>query len=203
MTELPKRSVDDPSTPGGDTHKLKDLSSKEKRALLARLVRERNVEPRRFPLSYAQERLWFLDRLAPGNPCYNTSLAMHIEQPLDLDVLTRALNEVVRRHSALRTNFREIDGEPVQFVASQLTLPLRVIDVPDLPEPERQDEVLRFATEEARRPFNLATDPLVRVTLLRLSEAHHVFLLGMHHIISDGWSAGAWPCRGRRWSWCS
>lgn len=173
-----------------DALKLAELSSPEKRALLARLVRTRQLEPKSFPLSYAQERLWFLDRLAPENPCYNTSVALHIEEPLDLAVMERALNEVIRRHSALRTNFKEVDGEPVQVVAPRLTLPLRVIDIPQLPEPERQAEVLRIATEEARRPYNLATDPLVRVSFLRLSERHHVFLLGMHHIISDGWSAG-------------
>jgi amino acid adenylation domain-containing protein len=171
-----------------DAQALAALSGEEKRALLARLVGENRLAPQKFPLSYAQERLWFLSRLAPENPCYNTSAAIHIEQTLDLAVVGRALNEVIRRHGALRTNFREVDGVPFQLVAPQLTLPLRVIDIPDLPEPDRQAEVLRIATEEARRPYDLAVDPLVRVAFLRLSERHHVFVLGMHHIISDGWS---------------
>ena len=171
-----------------DAQTLASLSGEEKRALLARLVGEKRLEPQRFPLSYAQERLWFLHRLAPENPCYNTSVAIHIEQPLDLAIVGRALNEVIRRHGALRTNFKEVDGVPFQVVSPQLTLPLRVIDIPDLPEPERQAEVLRIATEEARRPYDLAVDPLVRVVFLRLGERHHVFVLGMHHIISDGWS---------------
>ena len=171
-----------------DAQTLASLSGEEKRALLARLVGEKRLEPQRFPLSYAQERLWFLHRLAPENPCYNTSVAIHIEQPLDLAVVGRALNEVIRRHGALRTNFKEVDGVPFQVVSPQLTLPLRVIDIPDGPEPERQAEVLRIATEEARRPYDLAVDPLVRAAFLRLSERHHVFVLGMHHIISDGWS---------------
>ena len=171
-----------------DAQELEGLSDLQKRALLTQLLRERIVAPKRFPVSYAQQRLWFLDRLAPGNPCYNMSLAMHIESPLDVAVLRRALNEVVGRHGALRTNFTEVDGEPMQVVAAQLTLPLPVIDIPELPRAQRDAEVMRLATEEARRSFNLATDPLVRATLLRLSAADHVFLLSMHHIISDGWS---------------
>jgi amino acid adenylation domain-containing protein len=171
-----------------NAERVSGLTAAEKRALLARLVRERDLEPKTFPLSYAQERLWFLDRLAPGTPCYNTSVAVYVDQPLDLAVMERALNEMIRRHGALRTNFKEVAGAPVQVVAARLTLPLQVIDIPPLPDAERQAEVLRLATEEARRPYNLAADPLLRVTVLRLDEQHSVFLLGMHHIIADGWS---------------
>ncbi len=170
------------------TQSVDQLSVSQKRELLAQLVREKQATPRIFPVSYAQRRLWFLERLVPGNPCYNTSMAIHIDQPLDLDVLSRALNEIVRRHGVLRTNFNEVNGEPVQIVAPRMTLRLRVLDISDLEEPKRQEEVLRIATEEARRPYNLVIDPLVRATVLRLNNRHYVFLLGMHHIVSDGWS---------------
>ena len=142
-----------------DARTLAALSGEEKRALLARLVGEKRLQPQSFPLSYAQERLWFLHRLSPENPCYNTSVAIHIEQPIDLAVVGRALNEVIRRHGALRTNFKEVDGVPFQVVAPQLTLPLRVIDVPELPEPERQAEVC-VSRPKRPRPSTSPSIPL-------------------------------------------
>jgi amino acid adenylation domain-containing protein len=143
-----------------------------------------------FPLSFAQQRLWFLDQLVPANPFYNVAAAVRLETAIDAVALERAVNEIVRRHEALRTTFRAVEGRPVQVVAPVLELALPVLDLAALPRAEREREALRLATEEAQRPFDLARGPLVRTSLLRLGPREHVFLLTLHHIVSDGWSMG-------------
>lgn len=150
------------------------------------VARHSPTEP--VPLSFAQQRLWILNQLAPGNPFYNVDLAIPLMMRLDEDVLRRSLHEIVRRHEALRTTFEPVDGEPLQRIHAELSLPLPVIDLRPLPDAERDEEALRLAAEEARRPFDLHTPPLVRTTLLRLGDEHYVFLLTMHHIVCDGWS---------------
>ncbi|HEX2081437.1 MAG TPA: amino acid adenylation domain-containing protein [Longimicrobium sp.] len=170
------------------TTALEHLSPQEKRALLAQLIQRREGEEKRYPLSFAQQRLWFLDRVAPGSTFYNVPLAIRLRAPLDVPVLARALNEIVRRHEALRTTFRSVDGRPWQCVAPALHLPLPEVDLGALSGPAREEEALRLATEEARRPFDLARGPLLRTTVLRLGPEEFVFLLTMHHIVSDGWS---------------
>ncbi|HYP53191.1 MAG TPA: amino acid adenylation domain-containing protein, partial [Pyrinomonadaceae bacterium] len=142
------------------------------------------------PLSYAQQRLWFLDQLEPESPFYNVPAAVRMEGRLNVAALEQALNEVVRRHESLRTSFAEVEGRPVQVIADGLTLSLTVVDLSRLPEDERERETRRLAAEEARRPFKLTSAPLVRASLLRLKEDEHVVLLTMHHVISDGWSMG-------------
>ncbi|HEU4594975.1 MAG TPA: amino acid adenylation domain-containing protein, partial [Pyrinomonadaceae bacterium] len=173
----------------------------EQRALLeSRLAqrRERSPKPQpiprrsgaeRSPLSYAQQRLWFLDQLAPGSPFYNGSSSFLLRGQLDLPALERSLGEVVRRHEVLRTTFVELDGSPVQLIspASEVTLP--VTDLSGLDPTEREAEADRLAHQEARRPFDLSAGPLLRASLLRLREDEHVLLVTMHHIVSDGWSA--------------
>jgi len=141
------------------------------------------------PLSFGQQRLWFLDQLMPGS-AYNSPGAFRIESSIDVALAERIVNEIVRRHEVLRTTFRSIEGQPVQVIAPVLNLPVGVVDLGHLPEPKREAEVRRLAAEEAQRPFDLAQGPLLRVTLLRLSDHEHVFLVTMHHIISDGWSIG-------------
>ena len=167
---------------------ISDLSPEEKRALLARLLQKKASEPKKFPLSYAQQRLWFLDRLQPNTALYNVPSALHIKSVVYAEAMERALNEIVRRHESLRTTFSLSEGEPVQLIAGKLKLPLPVIDLGEIGESARYLEVQRLAVEEARRPFDLSRGPLLRTTLLRLSEAEYVFLLTMHHIVSDGWS---------------
>ncbi|HHH41043.1 MAG TPA: non-ribosomal peptide synthetase, partial [Chloroflexi bacterium] len=142
------------------------------------------------PLSFAQQRLWFLDQLEPGSPFYNIPTAVRLTGPLDVAALERSLNEIVRRHEALRTTFPTVDGRPRQHIAPELTLPLPVIDLRGLPEAEREAQALRLATEEAQRPFDLAQGPLIRALLLQLDDDDHIALLTMHHIVSDGWSMG-------------
>ncbi len=140
------------------------------------------------PLSFAQQRLWFLDQLEPNSPFYNIPVAVRLQGQLNLPVLEQTLNEIVRRHEVLRTTFALEEGLPVQRIQPELFLPLQVIDLSELPADERNPVALRLAIEEAEQPFDLARGPLLRVSLLRLAEEEHVALITMHHIVSDGWS---------------
>jgi amino acid adenylation domain-containing protein len=150
---------------------------------LARAPRDGALE-----LSYAQQRLWFLDRLEPDSCVYNVPLAVRLDGRLDLDALRRTLTEVVRRHEVLRTTYPEHDGRPVQVIHPAPELKLEVTDLSNSSDPEV--EASRIAEEEARRPFDLAAGPLLRARLVRLEERRHLALLTLHHITSDGWSMG-------------
>ncbi|HEY0411492.1 MAG TPA: condensation domain-containing protein, partial [Candidatus Dormibacteraeota bacterium] len=142
------------------------------------------------PLSFAQERLWFIDRLDPGSAVYNIPVAWRLEGALDQAALERSLGEIVRRHEALRTVFAEVDEAPVQVVAPFGAFALPVEDLSGLGEADREAAVRRRAGEEAARPFDLSEGPLFRAALLRLAAEDHVLLLVVHHIVSDGWSMG-------------
>ena len=137
------------------------------------------------PLSFAQERLWFLAQMEPGSPAYNIPAAVSLRGDLRPEILRAALSETVRRHEALRTTFRAMNGVPCQWIAPPSPVDLPVIDLSGLPE-----EAPRLADEEARRPFDLAAGPLFRAVLLRLGPREHTALVTVHHIISDGWSTG-------------
>jgi amino acid adenylation domain-containing protein len=153
------------------------------------LVRvERGEEP--LPLSFAQQRLWFLEQLEPGTPLYNIPAAVRLKGRLDVMALKRALDEIVRRHEVLRTSFVMERGEPTQVISESAGLSLEVEEVEGGSEAEREAWVLAAAREEGQRGFDLGRGPLVRVRLLRLSGEEHVALLTMHHIISDAWSMG-------------
>ncbi|MBD1908589.1 non-ribosomal peptide synthetase [Funiculus sociatus GB2-A5] len=168
---------------------------------LTPISRDRNLS-----LSFAQQRLWFLDQLVPNNAFYNVPAAVRLVGSLNLAALKEAFNEIVRRHEALRTTFVTVEGQPVQAIASTLTVPLPVIDLrsrsvsvgeaalkglgESLPATERETQARRITTQEAQRPFDLSKDPFLRVTLLRLDESEYVLLLVLHHIVSDGWSMG-------------
>jgi len=143
-----------------------------------------------FPMSFAQQRLWFLDQLERDSAFYNIPAAVRITGPLEVSVLERSLNEIVRRHEALRTTFATVQGEPVQLIAPHAEVRLPVRDLTALGEQAREQEVQRLVREEARCPFDLSRGPLLRVSVLKLAEHCHVLLLNMHHIISDGWSIG-------------
>ncbi|HID54502.1 MAG TPA: amino acid adenylation domain-containing protein, partial [Anaerolineae bacterium] len=140
------------------------------------------------PLSFAQQRLWFLDQLEPGSPFYNIPEALRLTGVLDTGVLERALNEIVRRHEILRTTFPMTDGRPYQHILPELTIPLPVADLRHLPEGEREAAAQRLANEEAQRPFNLVSGPLLRGKLIRLADDDWLILLTLHHIIGDDWS---------------
>ncbi|MCA1567661.1 MAG: amino acid adenylation domain-containing protein [Acidobacteria bacterium] len=141
-----------------------------------------------FPLSFAQERLWFLDRLTPGSAFYNCPAAVRLTGQLDVSALERTLGEIIRRHAVLRARFPMIDGQPVQLIDPFAPFRLTNINLRDSPEAEREAAARLLATEEARRPFNLERGPVVRATLIGLDETEHVLLLTMHHIVADGWS---------------
>ncbi|MCP4664371.1 MAG: amino acid adenylation domain-containing protein, partial [bacterium] len=140
------------------------------------------------PLSFAQQRLWFLDRLEPGSVLYNVPMALRLDGRLDRRVLARALNEIVRRHEVLRTTYEEVDGVPVQVIHPSVELPLPDPELGGLPEPRRRTEADRLTWDDGRRPFDLERDLPLRVTLLRLGEAEHVLVLTMHHIACDRWT---------------
>jgi amino acid adenylation domain-containing protein len=139
-------------------------------------------------LSFAQERLWFLDQLNPDSAVYNVPTAVRLSGAVEPWTLERSVNEIVRRHEALRTTFTTVDGQPVPLSCSDLTVSLRVIDLTSLPEDEREARGQEFLHEEASAPFDLTQGPLIRTTLIRRNEQQHTFLVVMHHIVSDGWS---------------
>ncbi|MGF1937503.1 MAG: non-ribosomal peptide synthetase [Nostoc sp. ChiQUE02] len=150
-----------------------------------------------FPTSFAQQRLWFLNQLAPGNPFYNVSTALRLTGCLNFTALKQTFNEIVRRHESLRTRFIMVEQQPVQAIpaesctnAPSLTILLPLIDLRNFESQERETQLQQIVTQEAQRPFNLTTGPLLRVKLLQLDEAEYVLLLNLHHIVADGWSIG-------------
>lgn len=146
-----------------------------------------------FPLSFAQQRLWFLYQLAPDNPFYNVPAAIRLRGTLDQNALKRSLSEIVRRHAALRTTFTTIEGQPVQIVKSDVDVELSIVDLSTIGVEncsKREQISQQLAKAEAQRPFNLTTDSLLRLTLLQFDSTDAVLLLTMHHIVADGWSLG-------------
>ncbi|WP_439957803.1 amino acid adenylation domain-containing protein [Micromonospora echinofusca] len=145
---------------------------------------------RPLPLSFAQQRLWFLDRMTPHATDYLVPVALRLRGPLDPDALLAALAGTVQRHAVLRTRYAERDGEPVQVVDPDATVPVDRPDLTTLPAARREAELTRLVADDLRRPFDLTTGVPARATLARLAADDHLFLLTLHHIVSDGWSAG-------------
>ncbi|HZF12306.1 MAG TPA: condensation domain-containing protein, partial [Thermoanaerobaculia bacterium] len=177
-----------------DAPKLADLAARVEAALRAGTLSpapplvKAPGGPR--PLSFAQQRLWFIDQLKSGSPLYNIPLALRIEGPLHSDLLASCLSEIVRRHETLRTVFVVREGSPVSVVQPVAPVVLPLVDLSGLPESQRERQTLFLAAEEADRPFDLTRGPLLRGVLLRLAEDDHISLLTNHHIASDGWSMG-------------
>ncbi|MCP3140550.1 non-ribosomal peptide synthetase [Pyxidicoccus xibeiensis] len=144
----------------------------------------------RLPLSFAQQRLWFLEQLEPGLPTFNMPSSLRLEGPLDVRALEQAFQEVVRRHESLRTFFVDGPEGPAQVVIPEVELPLARVDLRVLPPGRREEEARRLEAEETRRPFDLSRGPLLRAMLVSLRDEEHLLLLTMHHIASDGWSMG-------------
>ncbi|HEX7186034.1 MAG TPA: amino acid adenylation domain-containing protein [Thermoanaerobaculia bacterium] len=142
------------------------------------------------PLSFGQERLWFLDRLDPGSPVYNMPAAVRLSGPLDPEALRAAIAGIAGRHEVLRTAFPAPQGTPVQVAAPSLDLRLPWVDLSGLGIQEGRTEALRLASAEALLPFDLEKGPPLRATLLRLASDEHVLLVTVHHIVFDGWSLG-------------
>ncbi|HET6765426.1 MAG TPA: condensation domain-containing protein, partial [Longimicrobiaceae bacterium] len=143
-----------------------------------------------FPLSHAQQGLWLLSQLQLQNPAYHIPNAFSLRGPLRVDVLERVLSEIVARHEVLRTTFAVLEGEPVQVVAAPAPRTVERIDLSHLPAAEQEAEAARVAAEETNRPFDLARGPLLRLTLVRLSDDRHLLLAPAHHLVFDGWSEG-------------
>ncbi|HBL28790.1 MAG TPA: non-ribosomal peptide synthetase, partial [Acidobacteria bacterium] len=139
---------------------------------------------------FAQQRLWFLDRLEPGSPFYNITRALRLHGHLDVRSLGRALGEIVRRHEALRTTFPSSGGFPAQVIAAAGDASLSLVDLGGLGTAGREAVALDLATLWARSPFDLARGPLLRLGLLRLGEQEHLLLAAVHHSVADGWSMG-------------
>ncbi|MET0397696.1 MAG: amino acid adenylation domain-containing protein, partial [Longimicrobiaceae bacterium] len=176
--------------------------SPDRRAMLQKLLLQRagaKADPRQVrpregdgpaPLSFSQQRLWFLDQLEPGSAAYNLPLLLRLRGPLDERALGRALAGTVRRHESLRTRFPLVDGEPVQQVDPAGPVPLPRVELGALAPADREREALRLAAAESRRPFDLARGPVLRAALARLGADDRVLLLNLHHVVSDGWSMG-------------
>jgi hypothetical protein len=161
--------------------RLAALSPDKRAQLLAQLP----------PLSFAQQRLWFIDQFEEGaSAFYNMSAGVRLEGRFSFRALVRTFNEIIRRHDTLRTSFLAVDGQPVQVVKPKLSLSLPLIDLSLLRETDRGNELQRLRREDAERPFDLSRAPLMRVSLVRLDASAHVVLVTMHHIVSDGWSIG-------------
>jgi len=141
-----------------------------------------------FPASFAQQRLWFLNQLAPENPFYNVAAAIRLNGELDTTALEQTFNEIVRRHEVLRTTFEMVSGQLNQVVVEEATLTLNRVDLRYLPAQEKDTEVRRQAIALSQSPFDLAADLLLRVTVFQLESTEHILLLSLHHIIADGWS---------------
>jgi amino acid adenylation domain-containing protein len=150
------------------------------------------ASPRRgdLPLSFAQQRLWILDRMEPGSPAYHVPVVLEVVGPLAVAALAHSLGEVVRRHEALRTTFGEGEGEPVQRIAPRMPVGLPAVDLSRLAAAGRGEAARELARREARRSFDLARGPLLRAVLLRLGAAEHRLLVTVHHVVFDGWSMG-------------
>jgi acyl carrier protein len=176
------------------------LSSKDKAELIAYLIKQRGLERgggqgirRReigseSPLSFAQERLWFLDQIGVERATYNLPIGRHIYGPLSVAALRQGLWEIARRHEVLRTSFPVSDRVPVQAVASNPSVDVQIVNLESL-SPEDQERVIQqLVSEAARHPFDLKCDPLLRTVLLQLGGDTHVLVLTFHHIVFDGWS---------------
>jgi amino acid adenylation domain-containing protein len=176
--------------------------SPAKRALLELRLKELKTRPGKgtgiprrdpgkpCPLSFSQQRLWFLHQFDSGSPVYNITRAIQLKGDLNREALREALNTVVARHEVLRTTIREVEGTPVQVVSDSASLPLPVFDLVEKREANRAEEIRRFLQNQAQEPFDLSSDLMLRAALLYVAENEHVLLLATHHIASDGWSSG-------------
>jgi amino acid adenylation domain-containing protein len=174
----------------------------EKRELFELMLQEQGVDlakiailpqPRnrnRFPLSYSQQRLWFLDQLEPGSALYNIAPAIRIRGALNVSALEMSFRELIRRHEALRTTFEKDGGQPVQVIHEESDFNITLTELTEIAPAQIDAEIRQHAVAEAARPFNLQTGPLLRASLLRFSDLDHLLLITMHHIVSDNWSTG-------------
>jgi amino acid adenylation domain-containing protein len=163
-------------------------ANRRSQQVLKRFALEPSVRTDNLPLSFSQQRLWFLDQWQPGNAVYNICRAHHLTGHMDVTALQQSIHRIVQRHEVLRTIFPAGNGHPTQFILPDLTCRLSVIDLADLPGETRQKQSSRLITEEASSAFDLSQGPLLRLTLVRLAEEEHLFIFTVHQIVCDGWS---------------
>ncbi len=153
-------------------------------------IQPRETDTEQLPLSWAQERLWFLNQLEGASATYNMPAAFRINGNLDINALQQALSEIVRRHEVLRTSFQTVNGTPIQVIDPEATLNINLVDLQQLEATERETVLQQQVQKEAPTPFDLESAPLIRCSLWQLDATEYVLLLNMHHIVSDGWSIG-------------
>src|SRR5205823_5421788 len=180
--DLPLRVLFEVQTAAGLAQAVKQMRGTGQIAApaLVRVAREGAL-----PLSYAQQRLWFLDQLQPGSAAYNMPFGVRLEGDLNRDALRKSFDELLRRHEVLRTSFGVEDGRAVQVIAAEVALKIEEIDLRGIEAEERESESRRVAQEQAGTPFDLTQAPLLRVKLLQMNEQEHVLLVTMHQIASD------------------
>ncbi|MEH2159809.1 MAG: amino acid adenylation domain-containing protein [Nostoc sp.] len=171
-------------------HLAESLGYHRNNNAIPQVSRKNQTESQTFPLSFAQQRLWVLAQLEPDSPFYNMFKAVRLNGRLDIEVLERSLNEIIRRHEILRTTFNAVAGMPVQVIAPHATMKLSVVDLQQLSGQEQSEQLQFLATQDQLQPFDLTKGLLLRVTLVQLKSESYAFLLTMHHIIGDGWSMG-------------
>ena len=164
------------------------LAEHVNRAEQVRAPLVRALRPERLPLSYAQQRLWFIDQLEGGSAEYNMPQALRLRGELDLDALQRTVDTIVERHESLRTHLAQVEGEPVQIIEPPRPVDLPLEDVSGLAEEQQQERVLEAMRREWEQPFDLAHGPVLRMKLIKVAERDHILLRNFHHIVSDGWS---------------
>jgi alpha-ketoglutarate-dependent taurine dioxygenase len=167
----------------------KRIEDKSHKAFKKQIITRRS-QLNDLPLSFAQQRLWYLSQLESNSSAYNISDAIRLQGTLNLKVLKRTIEEIIRRHEILRTTFALAQGQPVQVIHSVVNLTMPVVDLQALSTIAQHKEVQNLAEQEAQQPFNLEQELLLRVTVLQLSSWEHIVLFTMHHIVSDGWSMG-------------
>ncbi|MEG4490497.1 amino acid adenylation domain-containing protein [Microcoleus sp. D3_18_C4] len=187
QVEVPLRSLFESPTVATVTESLLQYRAEQK--LKAPPIKRASRQGE-LPLSFAQQRLWFLDQLQPGNPAYNIPAAVRLKGALNVAVLEQTFQEIIKRHEALRTTFNSVEGRPAQVIISSFNFTLPIVNLRELSQAEREAEAMRLAAEEARQPFDLTKGPLLRVTLLHLDETEYLLLVTVHHIVADGWSMG-------------
>ncbi|HEY6661266.1 MAG TPA: amino acid adenylation domain-containing protein, partial [Pyrinomonadaceae bacterium] len=186
QVELPLRAIFEAPTLAQLSEQIEAAMRAGDSLVVPPLVRRSATE--RLPLSFAQQRLWFLDQLMPGANIYNIPMGLRLTGKINVAALEQSFNEAIRRHESLRTNFIEVNGNPVQVIGPTPKVQLPVVDLVSFAQPQREAIVQQLASVEGQRPFDLASDPLLRGTLLRVAEHEYVLLVVMHHIVSDGWS---------------
>jgi amino acid adenylation domain-containing protein len=186
--ELPLRALFERPTVAGLAERIEETlrNGHDLQSLpMLEVAREGNL-----PLSFAQQRLWFLDQYEPNSSVYNIPSALRLRGCLNIGALEQSLNEIIRRHESLRTTFSIVEGEPVQLIGPCLGSPLAVVDLRGRSGGKSEEEIRRLVQEECRQPFDLSRGPLFRATLIHLDDEDQILVLSMHHIVSDGWSMG-------------